>query len=101
MATVEATPKPFPFPSSPGPRPSPAPPGPVERVLLPTGARAWLVTRHDDVRHLLRSADFSADFTAPGFPVLRRVPAPDPQRAAGLFIRMDAPEHTRFRRMLT
>ncbi|WP_027347155.1 cytochrome P450 [Hamadaea tsunoensis] len=101
MTTTEATPKSFPPPPPAGPRPNPAPEAAIERVLLPTGTQAWLVTRHDDVRQLLRSPDFSADFTAPGFPVLRRVPPPDPKRSAGLFIRMDAPDHTFFRRMLT
>jgi len=101
LTTTEATPKSFPPPPPAGPRPNPAPEAAIERVLLPTGMQSWLVTRHDDVRQVLRSPDFSADFTAPGFPVLRRVPAPDPKRSAGLFIRMDAPDHTFFRRMLT
>jgi cytochrome P450 len=101
VTTEQVHPKPFPGPAAAGPTPRQAPRGPIERVELPTGILAWLVTKHDDVRQMLRSPDFSADPTRPGFPLMRRMPRQDPQRAAGLFIRMDAPEHTRLRRILT
>ncbi|MFD2763014.1 cytochrome P450 [Micromonospora eburnea] len=75
--------------------------GPVTRVRLPTDATAWLVTRHADVRQLLRHPDFSADLGRPGFPLLRRLaPAALGDRRGG-FIRMDGVEHARLRRMLT
>jgi len=75
--------------------------GPVTRVRLPTDTAAWLVTRHADVRQLLRHPDFSADLTRPGFPLLRRLtPAAFGSRQGG-FIRMDGAEHSRLRRMLT
>lgn len=70
------------------------------RVRLPTGKHAWLFTRHEHVRELLRSPDFSSDFTRPGFPLIRELPE-DMPRSEGSFIRMDPPEHTKFRRMLT
>jgi cytochrome P450 len=72
----------------------------IGRVKLPTGQLAWLVTRHDDVRRLLRSPDVSSDWTKPGFPLLRPAQLSG-QGRAGLLIRMDAPEHTRYRRMLS
>ena len=73
---------------------------PVAPVTLWNDAPAWLVTRHADVRFVLSDDRFSADINRPGFPFLSQA-----QRAlAGApptFIRMDAPEHDRLRRMLT
>jgi cytochrome P450 len=74
--------------------------GPVTRVRLPTGGWAWLVTRHADVREMLRHPGFSTDPTRPGFPMLRPLMPSDLDRP-GSFIRMDGAEHARFRRMLT
>jgi cytochrome P450 len=73
----------------------------VCKVALPTGRWAWLVTGHDDVRQMLRNPAFSADLTRPGFPLLRAVPPQRPVDRAGMFIRMDAPDHTRLRRIVT
>ncbi|BCJ49211.1 cytochrome P450 [Actinoplanes sp. NBRC 14428] len=75
--------------------------GPVTRVRLPTGGWTWLITRHADVKAMLRSDAFSADMTRPGFPLLRQAPPPTPQSRRGSFIRMDGQEHLRMRRMLT
>jgi cytochrome P450 len=72
----------------------------IGRVVLPTGRQAWLFTRHEHVRELLRSPDLSSDATRPGFPLIRQLPR-EPIRSDGSFIRMDPPEHTRFRRLLT
>jgi cytochrome P450 len=73
---------------------------PLARVTLWNGTRAWLVTRHAEARRILRDPRFSADLRAEGFPFV------SPSQLIGLerpisFIRMDAPEHTRRRRMLT
>jgi cytochrome P450 len=74
---------------------------PITRVRLPTGGWTWLVTRHADVKQLLRSDAFSADMDAPGFPLLRPQPPQSPQNRSGSFIRMDGEAHLRLRRMLT
>jgi cytochrome P450 len=99
----------FPFAQSANPFETPAEErrlaaqAPLSRVVLPTGATAWLVTGHAEVRELLRHPGFSSEFDRPGFPLLRELPPDfDAQRnRAGAFIRMDAPEHTRYRRLLT
>jgi cytochrome P450 len=113
-ATVSPVLPSFPFT---GPRPGPVEPplsqaritgdAPVVRVSLPTGTPAWLVTRHADVREMLRSPAFSSDMRRPGFPLLRQFRSEDEEQQAreraraGMFIGMDPPEHTRFRRLLT
>ncbi|OJF15461.1 cytochrome P450 [Couchioplanes caeruleus] len=75
--------------------------GPVTRVRLPTGGWTWLVTRHGDVKEMLRSDAFSADATRPGFPLLRAPTPQTPQSTPGGFVRMDGEAHLRLRRMLT
>ncbi|MEV6597945.1 cytochrome P450 [Actinoplanes sp. NPDC051346] len=74
--------------------------GPVTRVRLPTGGWTWLVTRHADVKRMLRGDAFSADLTRPGFPLLRELPPQVRLGNRGGFIRMDGAEHLRLRRML-
>ncbi len=74
--------------------------GPIGKVRLPFGGWAWLITRHEDVRQLLRHPGFSSDQYKPGFPVLNPIP-PKQDDASGLFIFMDGDAHSRFRRMLT
>ena len=74
-------------------------PGGVQ-VKMWDGSSAWVFTRYDDVRAVLGDNRFSGDPFSPGFPSL------SPARSAVLemepaFIRMDPPEHGRFRRMLT
>lgn len=73
---------------------------PISRVSLWDGSTCWMVTRHTDVKTVLRDQRFSAVATHPGFPFLS-----EGRRAlvAGQtsFIRMDDPEHSRLRRMLT
>ena len=64
------------------------------------GRDAWLVTRMADVRAVLANPHFSNNPAHPGYPFL------SPARAETLknyqtFITMDAPDHTRLRRMLT
>ncbi|MEV0311081.1 cytochrome P450 [Nonomuraea fuscirosea] len=67
---------------------------PVTRVSLPDGGRAWVVSRHEDVRTVLNDRRFSADRQHPDFPQLTKGEAatrrPDEER---VLIAMDAPEH--------
>ncbi|ONK09535.1 cytochrome P450 [Streptomyces sp. MP131-18] len=73
--------------------------GPVTRVTLPTGRAAWVVTGYHEVRAVLADPRVSADVRHPNFPALVQG-----EQEVGAesrpFIRMDPPEHTRFRRML-
>ncbi|MCQ4040626.1 cytochrome P450 [Streptantibioticus rubrisoli] len=73
---------------------------PVTRVTLWDGSQCWMVTRHADVRVVLRDQRFSSDARRPGFPFVT-----DGRRALAnestSFIRLDDPEHARLRRMLT
>ncbi|MCY0925333.1 cytochrome P450 [Streptomyces sp. H27-H1] len=68
------------------------------RVDLPDGSRVWLVGDYDDARTVLTDPRFSADDQIPGYPCL--LPAP-PRPGALSFLRMDAPQHGRVRRVLT
>ncbi|TCO44754.1 cytochrome P450 [Actinocrispum wychmicini] len=79
---------------------------PVSRVefqVTPNGMTGWLVTRHDDVRAVLADPRFSrrnellAHVLAPTFPIDSYDP---PAAEPGAFNKMDAPEHTRYRKML-
>ncbi len=73
---------------------------PVSKVSLWDGSQCWMVTRHADVKTVLRDQRFSADASIPGFPFVT-----EGRRAVSSgqisFIRMDDPEHARLRRMLT
>ncbi|MFJ6215597.1 cytochrome P450 [Streptomyces sp. NPDC092296] len=106
MTTVESA-EPLAYPAARGSCPFAPPPPyqqaqrerPVTPITLWDGSTSLLVTRHEDVRTVLRDPAFSADATHPGFPFLtrnRQVLATDVS-----FIRMDDPEHARLRRMLT
>jgi cytochrome P450 len=66
----------------------------------------WLVTGHEEARAVLSDARMSSDRI--NSPRARRLISPElhaemfpPERRAGSFIFMDAPEHTRYRRLLT
>lgn len=75
---------------------------PISRITMPDGMLAWIITKHEDVRAVLGDNRFSTVPATPGYPMI------SPSRASLLInekpatiIRMDPPEHTRFRRMLT
>lgn len=72
---------------------------PVARVTLPTGRTAWVVTGYHEVRAVLADPRVSADIRHPNFPALVAGEQEVGARTRP-FIRMDPPEHTRFRRML-
>ncbi|WP_028205114.1 cytochrome P450 [Paraburkholderia nodosa] len=74
----------------------------LSRVTMPDGTPAWIATRYEDVRAILGDNRFSTVPSTPGYPFIA------PARASLLMnehpptiIRMDPPEHTRYRRMLT
>lgn len=71
-------------------------------VRIPEGTvgsrRAWLLTRHEDVRMALMDPRMSADECLPGAPVRIQVP---PGERPGSFLRMDAPDHGRLRSLVT
>ena len=92
----------FPMPRT---RPEAPPPeytrlreGPPVKVRLPDGMPAWILTRYDDVHEAMASPLISMDEANPHMPHRLLVP-----RIPKLFsfIRMDDPEHTRLRRMVT
>ena len=75
---------------------------PISRVTMPDGSEAWLITRYDDVKAVLGDNRFSTDPSTPGYPFI------SPSRASLLInekpatlIRLNPPEHTKHRRMLT
>jgi cytochrome P450 len=70
---------------------------PVVHVLMKNGHEAWLVTRYEDVRTVLRDARFSANHDRPGFPQMGPV---DRAVRPGTFAHMDPPDHFRLRRIL-
>ncbi|MFI6661482.1 cytochrome P450 [Streptomyces sp. NPDC050523] len=70
---------------------------PPQQVRLDDGTLAWIVSRHRDVREAMMNPALSVDNTQPGFP--QRLPIPPVPRIQS-FMRMDAPEHTRLRRMV-
>ena len=70
--------------------------GPVHRAVAPDGSAIWLVTRYDDVRAALADPRLSLDKAnaAGGYRGLSLPPALDAN-----LLNMDAPEHTRLRRI--
>ncbi|MFE0136781.1 cytochrome P450 [Streptomyces sp. NPDC059037] len=79
---------------------------PVSPLIFPDGHEGWLVTGYDAVRRLMADTRFSSrqdigpvhvPYEVPGMPA---VTEPSPQ-IPGVFIAMDAPDHTRLRRKLT
>lgn len=69
----------------------------ISRIALWGGNTPWLVTRHEDARAVLADPRFSSENHREGFPGLQ--PTPPPLTPGQLFA-MDAPDHTRLRRML-
>jgi cytochrome P450 len=76
---------------------------PVARLRFPTGDLGWLLTGYDAVRTLLADPRVSSRRTRASHPIRALPPeAEDIVRAQpGHFIAQDAPDHTRYRRLLT
>ncbi|WP_055489577.1 cytochrome P450 [Streptomyces sp. TP-A0356] len=79
------------------------PVSPITFQVAPKDPSGWLVTRHDLVRQILADDRFShrnellAHVVAPPFPMTEYAPQPSPP---GSFAKMDAPEHSRYRKLL-
>lgn len=71
----------------------------IAKTELSTGGQAWILTGYDQVRTALADPRLSNDRRHPGFPSPIPVP-PEFQNNASL-LGMDAPEHTRYRKMVT
>ncbi|TDC79206.1 cytochrome P450 [Streptomyces hainanensis] len=78
-------------------RSGPADGGPFE-VDLAYGGKAWLITRHADVRALLSDNRISSNASVEGYPM---VPLSHREQRPGVFLSMDSPEHEHFRGLLT
>lgn len=72
---------------------------PIARALLPSGRHAWLVSRHADVRAVLRDPRMSSDRRNPGFPLAfgRSGGGPVLDRPISM-IGLDGAEHAEARR---
>ncbi|EME53078.1 cytochrome P450 [Amycolatopsis decaplanina] len=75
---------------------------PLVRLTFPDGHEGWLATGHAIVREILADPRFSArqelmHTPLPGAAAMAEMPPASP----GMFIKMDDPEHGRYRRMLT
>ncbi len=73
---------------------------PATRVRLHDGTPAWIVTRHAEARALLTDPRLSGDVRRPGFPIVLPGQEGLRQQEHVPFVKMDPPEHTRYRRML-
>ncbi|WP_211769521.1 cytochrome P450 [Kutzneria sp. CA-103260] len=67
---------------------------------LPTGGTAWLVTRMADAQAVLSDPRFSNNSARDGYPVLQPGQALSADERTPIFVEMDEPEHTTYRRML-
>ncbi|MGX1853052.1 cytochrome P450 [Streptomyces sp. NPDC055299] len=73
---------------------------PISKVRLWDGSTPWLVLRHGDQRALLGDPRLSADSSHPHYPA-SSPGYKESQRGKRPFIKMDDPEHSRLRRMVT
>ncbi|MDL5205949.1 cytochrome P450 [Streptomyces sp. ALI-76-A] len=79
------------------------PVSPITFQVAPKDPSGWLVTRYDLIRRILADDRFShrnellAHVVAPPFPMTEYAPQPSPP---GSFAKTDAPEHTKYRRLL-
>jgi cytochrome P450 len=75
---------------------------PLSRLAFPDGHVGWLVTNHALSRAVLADNRFSTRQELRHIP-MKHALANEPRRPAdpGMFIRMDPPDHTKYRRLLT
>ncbi|AKN74142.1 cytochrome P450 [Streptomyces sp. PBH53] len=74
---------------------------PLARMSYPDGHIGWFTTSHRIAREVLSDPRFSHSLELGHFPVTKYGgPVPPFPALPGMFIHMDPPDHTRFRRML-
>ncbi|MFE7558299.1 cytochrome P450 [Kitasatospora sp. NPDC057500] len=73
---------------------------PLARMAYPDGHVGWLATGHSAVRAILADPRFSSRYELMHYPFPGGPEAPLPPAPVGDMTGMDAPEHTRFRRLL-
>ncbi|MGB6059430.1 MAG: cytochrome P450 [Microthrixaceae bacterium] len=71
----------------------------ISRVRIWDGSEAWLITRHEDSRALLKDPRLSSNTELRGFP--HQNAGVMSQRSKRTFISMDSPEHAHYRQMVT
>ncbi|WP_035792236.1 cytochrome P450 [Kitasatospora mediocidica] len=75
---------------------------PLARMVYPDGHVGWIATSHELARQVLSDPKFSHNLEIGHFPVTKYGgPVPQFPAMPGMFIHMDPPEQTRFRRLLT
>ncbi|MER5888933.1 cytochrome P450 [Streptomyces sp. NPDC001941] len=75
---------------------------PLARMEYPDGHIGWIVSSYELARSVLSDLRFSHSTEVGHFPVTHRGQVmPNHPRIPGMFIHMDPPDHTHYRRMLT
>lgn len=75
---------------------------PLARMIYPDGHVGWIATSHELARQVLGDPRFSHSLEIGHFPVTKYGgPVPQFPAMPGMFIHMDPPEQTRFRKLLT
>ncbi|MEV7571353.1 cytochrome P450 [Streptomyces tanashiensis] len=75
---------------------------PLTRMTYPDGHVGWLVTGHELSREILSNPVFSHNYGIGHFPITKKGKQIPPLPVMpGMFIHMDPPEHTKYRKLLT
>jgi len=74
---------------------------PLSRVRIWDGSTPWMITGHAEQRAILSDPRVSMDEKRPGFPHLHAGNAAAAEHHPRTIFNTDAPEHTRFRRLMT